>query len=98
MAFFLLPIWWLPGFWVKFKEMGIQVPNDISIMGFSNWFLSKVTSPTLSTVDQPGYEMGEKAFNLLYNELQNNKTNETINHEIVEISTKVIVRNSTKSI
>lgn len=86
------------GVLIRFKELGILVPEQISIIGFSNWFLSKITSPTLSTVDQPGYEMGRKAFTLLYNELNQIRNGEPIKHEIVEIATKVIPRNSTKSI
>lgn len=83
---------------VRLQELGIRVPEQISIMGFGNWFLSKITSPTLSTVDQPGYEMGKNAFILLYNELNQIKNGEVIRHEIVEIGTKVIPRNSTKII
>ncbi|NOY48843.1 MAG: LacI family transcriptional regulator [Chlorobi bacterium] len=86
------------GVLIRFKELGILVPEQISIIGFSNWFLSKITSPTLSTVDQPGYEMGRKAFTLLYNELNQIRNGEPIKHEIVEIATKVIPRNSTKPI
>ena len=86
------------GVLVRLKELGVSVPDQISIMGFSNWFLSKITSPTLSTVDQPGYDMGKKAFMLLYNELNQIKNGEPIHQEIVEISTKVIPRNSTKTI
>ncbi len=86
------------GVLIRLKELEVKVPNQISIMGFSNWFLSKITSPTLSTVDQPGYEMGEKAFILLYNELNQIRNGEPIQQEIVEIPTKIIPRNSTKTI
>ncbi len=86
------------GVLVKLKKLGIKVPNQISVMGFSNWFLSKITSPSLSTIDQPGYEMGRKAFILLYNELNQIKKGETVQYEIVEIPTKIIPRNSTKAI
>lgn len=86
------------GVLVRFKEMGIRVPDDISIMGFSNWFLARVTSPSLSTIDQPGYEMGEKAFLLLYNEIRAGKTDQLVKPEIVEIPTKIIVRESTKNV
>jgi LacI family transcriptional regulator, galactose operon repressor len=86
------------GVLVKLKELGVNVPNQISVMGFSNWFISKITSPTLSTVDQPGYEMGRKSFTLLYNELNQIRNGEPIRYEIVEVATKVIPRNSTKSI
>ncbi|WP_228853412.1 LacI family DNA-binding transcriptional regulator [Aegicerativicinus sediminis] len=83
---------------IKLKELGKRIPDDISIIGFSNWFLSKVTSPSLSTVDQPGFQMGETAFELLYENIQDLKNGQSINHQIVEISTRVIARDSTKTI
>ncbi len=86
------------GVLVRLKELEIKIPDQISVMGFSNWFLSKITSPTLSTVDQPGYDMGRKAFNLLFNQLNQIRKGEPIKQEIIEIPTKVILRDSTKAI
>ncbi len=86
------------GVLVRLNELGIGIPDQISIMGFSNWFLSKITSPSLTTVDQPGYNMGRKAFKLLYNELHQIKNGEPVRQEIVEVSTKIIPRNSTKQV
>jgi LacI family transcriptional regulator len=86
------------GVLTKLKERGVDVPNKVSVIGFSNWFLSKITSPTLSTIDQPGYEMGLKAFDLLHKEINQIKKGLPINYEVVEISTKVIPRNSTKTL
>ncbi len=86
------------GAMVRLTERGIKVPDDISIMGFSNWFLTRITTPTLSTVDQPGYEMGEKAFELLYNEIQNKKLKKPVQKEIIRVRTEVIARNSTKPV
>lgn len=86
------------GVLIRLKELEIKIPDQISVMGFSNWFLSKITSPTLSTVNQPGYDMGKQAFTLLYNELNQIRNGEPIKHEIVEIATKIIPRNSTKKI
>lgn len=86
------------GVLVRLRELKISIPDQVSIIGFSNWFLSKITSPSLSTIDQPGYNMGRNAFGLLYKELQQIKNGEPVQQEIVEISTKVIPRNSTKNI
>jgi LacI family transcriptional regulator len=86
------------GMLTKCKKMGVDIPNKVSIIGFSNWFLTKVTSPTLSTIDQPGYEMGLKAFDLLYKELNQIKQGVPVNYEVIEIATKVILRNSTRMI
>ncbi len=85
------------GAMVRLQEAGLKVPEDIAIMGFSNWFLTKITTPKLSTVDQPGYFMGTEAFRLLHRELQVKKEFEDVPKEIVEIPTKIVVRDSTRS-
>ena len=82
----------------RFNELNIHVPNQISVMGFSDWFLTKITTPTLSTVHQPGFEMGQKAFEILYKDIQTLKRGEAIIPEIVEVPTYIVPRNSTKKL
>ena len=84
------------GLLVKFKEAGVEIPEEVSIIGFSNWFLSQITSPTLSTVDQPGFEIGSEAFRLLFDEITNNKNKTKTNFTTVEIPTKLVIRDSTR--
>lgn len=79
-----------------FKENGIKVPEDISVMGFSNWFLSQAITPALSTIDQPGYEMGRKAFKLLRKEMKAKKEGVVLPPQIKVLNTSVIKRDSTK--
>lgn len=79
-----------------FNDRGIQVPNDISIMGFSNWFISSAITPSLSTVDQPGYEMGKKTFKVLLKEMNAKKDGVPFEPITKVLKTKVIKRNSTK--
>jgi LacI family transcriptional regulator len=75
---------------------GIKVPEDISVVGFSNWFMSSVMSPSLTTINQPGFEMGKKAFKLLYKEIKDKKKNKPISYEDVILDADLIVRNSTR--
>ncbi|MGB2078470.1 MAG: DNA-binding transcriptional regulator CytR [Vibrio sp.] len=49
----------------KAKQMGFQVPQDISIIGFDNVEFSQYCDPPLTTISQPKYEIGKKAFLLL---------------------------------
>lgn len=86
------------GVLMKFNELGVKVPEEISVIGFSNWLITQLTTPTLSTVDQPGFKMGQAAFNLLLDEIYNLKNNNEVNYRTIEIPTKVIARNSTKHI
>ena len=79
----------------ELNRMGVKVPEDIKIVGFSNWFMSSVISPTLTTIDQPGYLMGETAFKQLYKEIMAIKNNKENPPEIIELETKLIQREST---
>ncbi|WP_158734591.1 LacI family DNA-binding transcriptional regulator [Alteribacillus sp. YIM 98480] len=47
------------------KESGLQVPEDIAIVGFDNLKMSMVIEPHLTSIDQPKYDIGQKAMNLL---------------------------------
>ncbi|MGN7416537.1 LacI family DNA-binding transcriptional regulator [Paenibacillus sp. SAF-068] len=52
------------------KELGLRVPEDVSIIGFDNTILASVTSPPLTTVAQPIEELGHRAVDLLIDELK----------------------------
>lgn len=76
------------------NDTKIKVPEQIALIGFSNWFMSQVLTPKLSTVDQPSYEMGVESFNLLLEEINIRKTDVIFNPKIIELETTVIVRES----
>lgn len=40
---------------------GVKIPEEVSIMGFSNIEVSSLTTPSLSTVDQKLFELGQKS-------------------------------------
>ena len=47
------------------RDRGVRVPEDISIAGFDDLFLSSYTDPPLTTVRQPKHEMGRDAAGIL---------------------------------
>jgi DNA-binding LacI/PurR family transcriptional regulator len=47
------------------REHGLQVPGDVSVVGFDDIHLASYTSPKLTTVRQPIYDMGRAAAKLL---------------------------------
>ena len=79
----------------ELKELGLEIPKDISVVGFSNWFMSSAITPSLTTIDQPGYEMGVKAFKRLFKELKYIRNKKTFAPKIIELDTKLVVRDST---
>lgn len=75
------------------KENGIHVPNDVSVVGFGNDYISEMIDPPLTSVSQPGFAMGEKAMNLLIDRIKQEKTTE-FKTEVLQ--TQLVVRESSK--
>ena len=82
----------------EFNKQGVKVPEDISIVGFSNWFMSSVISPTLTTINQPGYDMGKAAFKQLYKEMKAIKKNKPVVYKEIILETALVKRESTKEL
>jgi len=57
------------GCMLALKEAGMRIPQDLAVVGFNNDPVSKVVEPNLSTINYPGYEMGEVAARNLINHL-----------------------------
>lgn len=47
------------------RELGIQCPEELSIVGFDDLDFAEFTAPALTTVHQPGYQLGTAAARLL---------------------------------
>ena len=76
-------------------ENKVQIPEEIAVMGFSNWLISSLITPSLSTIDQPGELMGRKAFQVFLDERDTKKRNEPVVFQKYEIETTLIERKST---
>jgi len=57
------------GCMVALKQSGILIPGDIAFVGFNNDPVSTVVEPNLTTINYPGYEMGQVAARNLINHL-----------------------------
>ncbi len=53
----------------KLKDMGVKVPDDISVMGFDNLNISEYASPSITTVGQDIELKGKAAVELILNEI-----------------------------
>ncbi|MCH4553902.1 LacI family DNA-binding transcriptional regulator [Aestuariibaculum lutulentum] len=77
-----------------FDDHGIRVPEDIALFGFSNWFMSSVISPGLSTVEQHAFQIGEESAHILFYEIKSKMNDTPIEHQTVVIPTEMIFRES----
>lgn len=57
-------------------ELGLKVPEDISVMGFDNQTVlpDKYKGPNITSMAQPLFEMGLESIQLLVNQLDNNNS------------------------
>jgi LacI family transcriptional regulator len=53
------------GILLALKEMNLHCPGDISVVGFDNLDFAETTSPSLTSVHQPGYQLGATAARML---------------------------------
>ena len=77
------------------RAKGLKIPQDIAVVGFSNWLFSSMMDPPLSSVDQPGFEMGQEATKLLIRQIET-KSKEDVDPkpETKVLKTKLVVRES----
>lgn len=73
------------------KEFKIDVPQDLSVIGFDNTVLSTTITPMLTTVAQPTKEMAVNVVDLLVREMKY----PAIHKEHLLLEPKLIVRKST---
>lgn len=77
------------------KEKGLSIPDDVAVVGFSNYFFAQITDPSLTSVDQPGFEMGQEAARLLIRQIEvRDKDLEEPAPETKTLKTRLIIRNS----
>ncbi|MEG0371412.1 MAG: LacI family DNA-binding transcriptional regulator [Clostridium sp.] len=72
----------------------IRVPEDISVTGYDDIYISQLLHPKLTTIHQQTYEMGKKSVEVL---LKSIITKETVYERIV-LEPTLIIRNSVKNI
>lgn len=73
-----------------FNESRLQVPEEISVIGFDNIFVSSLIEPPLTTIAQPVRKMGQAAAEILISKLQGKNTQNKVIFE-----GKLIVRETT---
>ncbi len=70
-------------------QMGLRVPDDISVTGFDDMELARIIEPGLTTIHVPHREMGRKAAAELINMIETSSPGQS-----VRLETKVVIRGS----
>ncbi|WP_035085110.1 LacI family DNA-binding transcriptional regulator [Aquimarina latercula] len=78
------------------QSKGYKIPDDISIIGFTNGVLPRHVTPAITTISQHGIYLGETATRMLIDKLENE--NSETSHITKVIKTNLIERDSTRNI
>ena len=71
-------------------ELGLRVPQDISVIGYDNVRNSRFFTPALTTIHQPKDSLGETAFNMLMDRIVNKREES----QSIEVHPRLIERRS----
>ena len=76
------------------KHMGLKVPEDVSVCGFTNGYRAIACDPMLTTVEQRGKRVGEEAANILIGYVEGRIPLDKMERRIVR--TRLVIRGTTR--
>lgn len=75
-------------------ELGMNIPNDLSVVGFDDIQLVEALTPKLTTIRQSSYTLGKTAAEMIIQELKKEKTEK----KVVKLDPELVIRQSTRKI
>lgn len=77
------------------KSVGVDIPNDVAVIGFNNDPISTIIDPPLSTIIHPAIEMGKLAATQVLN--REDQT-DIVKSQTIMLDTELIVRESSRRV
>lgn len=77
------------------RRFGLQVPQDLSVIGFGNLGMSALADPALTTVAQPFAEMGKMAMRHLTLQIEQSSDTDATRSLTERLPTRLVIREST---
>ncbi len=81
------------GAMIAIKERGLKMPTDIGLIGFNNEPMLSLLTPTISSIEQPMFEIGKMAAKIFIERLHS-EDNSNVTTEILK--PRLIIRESSK--
>ena len=77
------------------REAGMHVPRDCSVVGFDDIPIAAYTYPSLTTLEQPKYQLGYEAAKMMYKVLQSQFDIKSTHGQTLKLRGELIVRGTT---
>jgi LacI family transcriptional regulator len=79
--------------YIALKQLGLRIPEDVSVGGYEGVYLGTIMDPDLTTIATPIAEMGMKACQLLIDKIEGKISQTETTH--VRLEPSLVIRNST---
>jgi len=83
---------------IGINELGIKIPEDISVIGFDNVEFARACQPKLTIVTQPMKEIGKNVAELILARINDNNNEEDREYQIIKLQTEIVEGNSIKQL
>lgn len=76
------------------SKKGISVPDDLSIIGYDDIKLAKYMTPSLTTIHQPKYRLGQQAVDTLLDKINSKRDD----NRVIQLEPTLVERDSVKAV
>lgn len=73
------------GAYMAFRELGVRVPGDVSVIGFDDVVFAEHMDPPLTTVRQPLQQIGERATDILIDQIRQDSNSRIVQKEVLPV-------------
>lgn len=79
---------------IGINELGVRIPDEISVIGFDNEEFARACRPKLTIVTQPMDEIGRNVAEMILKRIEEGNSENKLEYEMLKLQTKIIEGNS----
>ena len=83
---------------IGINELGVKIPEELSVIGFDNTEFARACKPKLTIVTQPKDEIGKHVAELILKRIEENKNEDEIEYKILKLQTDIMEGNSVRKV
>jgi LacI family transcriptional regulator len=83
---------------IGINELGVKIPEELSVIGFDNAEFARACKPKLTIVTQPLEEIGKKVAELILKRIEDNECGSERDYKIFKLQTQIMEGNSIRKL
>ena len=83
---------------IAVNELGVKIPEELSVIGFDNAEFARACKPKLTIVTQPMEEIGKRVAELILKRIKENESDNDLEYQILKLQTEILEGNSVRKL